>query len=208
MLRNLTDHVCASEGVRYALNTLCIEQHAVVSTDGCRLIYAPHRCDPDDTLLPLTKLLLVPVEAVNRLVEAVPNARAEAPVTIEDAGNGEVWLTCAGVTIRDEADKGKFPNWRAILPNDPPKAAVTLSADYAAAVLERAQGGHYGSITMRVWGKDDAIAFSHKGWAALVMPIDGDDREADPFESARRLPELEVAAEEPNPEAPTPSPQT
>lgn len=198
LLRNLTEHVCAPEGGRYALNALCVEQHAVVSTDGRRVIYAPHDCDQGDDLAPLTRVLLVPPHAVEQLQGALegykPQRRERLEVLVEDVSDDEIWLTCERLTIRAEAEVGKYPDWRAILPSDW-TTRVRLAPDYAASIMDRAPGDRTdggvtdGGVTMCISGKDDPIVVHRNGWAGLVMPID-DPSAGDPFEAARRLPAL------------------
>src|SRR5262249_9114570 len=167
-------------------NTFCC-----TVTDGRQLLIARGVCPKPGRLTGLSDAgVVVPTEAWLELFRKGPKnlsvyrpgrGGVAEPVAIELLGNGNLLLTCQGRRwFESPALDGHFPDWKQVLPKDPPRFTVRVNPEYLAELrtnVARMLDQESKSVTIAFWSPDQPIAVVTKDRLtglcldALLMPI-------------------------------------
>ncbi|MCA8938579.1 MAG: hypothetical protein KDB07_02120 [Planctomycetes bacterium] len=177
----LTNHLCARDAGRYALDCLCLTPQGVVSSDGYTLLIAdyPEGCHgPDERVL-------------------VHHTDAKHAASLS---SDRVELDVAGQTLNFEAGErimsarqpdGEYPDIKGLVPQVSDAVKLTFGIKHLIKALRTLEKvGSTENVTICFKDADCATALQVGGAAALVMPINVEAIESECFDALRGEPAL------------------
>jgi len=212
--------IAGSDDARYPMNSLFIDVEAkrTVATDGHRLVTVslPEGVKDEDfpqvnglTASPLAKNCLLPTEAVEKVLKAVPKKPAlhiSSYVAI-DGVKTDADETLAHLCVTDleapqvftvRKKEGSFPDYRQLFPKTPATARISVNASYLVEILQIAKcyDDRNSMVEIQFRGSDQPLVIRAHGkdtnqlFKALLMPLRTPKRspETPPCEEAN-LPE-------------------